>query len=72
MANPVYWCGDAPTHCDISGRPIVNVFVDGATTLGPWANMDLKAHRAYGRGLGLGKGQKYEKQPDGKWLKVAG
>lgn len=36
-----------PAHCD------------GATTLGPWANMCGEHFAVYGRGLGLGVGQRY-------------
>jgi len=39
------FCGDAANY-------------DGATTLGPWANMCEKCFAYYGRGLGLGVGQR--------------
>ena len=26
----------------------------------------------YGSGTGVGKGQTYEKQPNGQWMKIAG
>ena len=32
--------------------------VDGATTLGPWANMCEACYAIYGVGLGLGRGQR--------------
>lgn len=72
MAKEVFWCGPAPAKCDISGRDITNEFIDGATTMGPWANMHPEAHQLYGRGLGTGKGQRYQKQADGRWKKVEG
>lgn len=31
---------------------------DGKTTLGPWANMCERHFKAYGVGLGLGRGQR--------------
>ena len=61
-----------PTKCDICQGNIADMFVDGATTAGPWANMCPKCYGFYGRGLGTGKGQKYEKQPNGTFLKTAG
>jgi hypothetical protein len=50
--------------CDITKKP----FVDGATSSGPWALMCCTCHRTHGRGIGPGKGQKYDK--DG--IKVGG
>jgi len=67
-----YWAGRAPTHCDISRKPITDCFIDGATIHGPWANMHPDTHKTHGRGLGTGRGQKYKKQLDGRWLKVEG
>lgn len=64
-----YWHGDIKSTDDL-GLPIDNVFIDGATTMGPWAIMSPVSHKRYGRGLGVGVGQRYEKQPDGKWLKT--
>lgn len=71
MAGKSYWLSDVPDLDDF-GNAIHDVFVDGATVYGPWAFMTPVAHKALGRGLGLGKGQKYAKQADGKWLKVEG
>ena len=34
-------------------------YVDGRTTMGPWALMCVSCFEKYGVGLGLGKGQKY-------------
>jgi hypothetical protein len=48
------------------------IIIDGATTMGPWALMVPESHERHGRGLGLGRGQKYVKQEDGRWLKVEG
>lgn len=71
-AQPRYWCGPAPEKCDICSVPIKDVFIDGATRRGPWANMCPTCHMFNGRGLGQGSGQKYEKQDGGKWLKTGG
>jgi len=67
-----YWMGPVPTTCDLSRAPITCEFVDGRTIRGYWAIMHPDAHRLYGVGCGTGKGQRYKKQPDGKWLKVEG
>jgi hypothetical protein len=66
-----YWIGKVPEKDDF-GKPIKDFFVDGKTKSGPWAMMTLASYRVHGVGLGLGKGQQYEKQDDGKWLKVEG
>lgn len=66
-----YWMGDVPSKCQISGRPLVDRFVDGATLRG-WAILHPITHTEYGRGLGMGRGQLYEKQADGRWLKIDG
>ena len=63
-----FWAGSAPIECDVCRRPILVVFIDGATKSGPWANMDPACHQRIGVGLGIGKGQRYEMQPDGRWL----
>jgi hypothetical protein len=72
MAEVKRWCGDPPTACDLCGRKITDVFVDGKTLRGPWGNLCLLCHCQYGIGLGTGRGQKYERQPDGSWQKVGG
>jgi len=42
--------------CDLTGKP----HVDGATQMGPWANMCTDCHNEVGCGLGTGRGQKYD------------
>lgn len=69
MSKPVYYVS-APDKCDICEKPFGNIMYDGATTFGPWANMCAKCHSLNGRGLGVGRGQRYEKQEDGRWLKT--
>ena len=65
------WVGKPPEKCDICSEPIKDVFIDGQTDWGPWGNMCPECHALHGRGLGTGRGQKYEKQED-QWVKVAG
>jgi cytochrome c553 len=68
----VYWTGPAPTQCDLCTTPITDTFIDGKTIMGPWANMCSTCHEDKGVGLGLGRGQLYGKQADGRWLKTKG
>jgi len=69
-----YWMGD-PGPCDFTsegGEHPMLTFIDGRTTMGPWANMCLGCARKYGVGLGQGDGQEYKIQEDGRWLKTGG
>jgi hypothetical protein len=72
MSNVVYWRGTPIGDRDDFQQPIDDTVIDGKTIMGPWGMMAPASHRRYGVGLGLGRGQKYVKQPDGKWLKVEG
>jgi hypothetical protein len=71
QTQPRYWQGTVASHDDF-GAAITATFIDGATAMGPWAIMAPRSFRQYGRGLGTGRGQRYEKQADGRWLKVEG
>ena len=66
-----YWMGSI-NDVDDFGKPIKDEFVDGKTTMGPWGIMSPESFRIHGVGVGQGKGQKYKKQPDGKWKKIQG
>jgi hypothetical protein len=46
------------SECDFCHK-VVKHWVDGATTLGPWANMCKGCFGRYGIGLGTGRGQEY-------------
>ena len=77
-----YWLGEIK-ECDICGRSFADspekdgeiVFIDGKTKSGSWANMCISCFRDNGVGLGIGRGQVYELQRNGKdkgrWLKIA-
>ena len=70
MNNQKTWIGPAPETCDICGLPIEKVFIDGATRFGVWGSMCPSCHVLDGRGLGVGRGQKYELADDGAWHKA--
>lgn len=44
-------------HCDLCGVPSEAAY-DGATIMGPWANMCKTHFQQYGVGLGTGRGQR--------------
>lgn len=68
----VYWSGYVPDKDDF-GQPINDEFIDGRTVGGPWATMTPASWERFGVGrLGTGCGQRYERQADGRWLKVEG
>jgi hypothetical protein len=72
MNEKKYWNGPLPETDDFGDR-YHKVMIDGKTRQGPWANMTDTSWRLYGIGrLGTGCGQRYEKQEDGRWLKVEG
>lgn len=67
-----YWLSPVGAADDF-GSPIDTVIIDGKTRMGPWALMTPDSFEKFGTGkLGTGYGQKYEKQEDGKWLKIEG
>jgi len=61
-----------PTKCDLCARPIIDVFIDGKTSLGPWGYLCPICHAKAGCGLGTGKGQKYQRNSKGLFEKVEG
>lgn len=70
--EPVYWLSPLGDTDDF-GVPYENIMYDAKTKQGPWANMTPSSFHLETDGrLGLGLGQKYEKQADGRWLKTEG
>ena len=58
---------DSNVSCDICGKHAGDKYVDGATKMGPWANMCLKCWKSHGRGkLGKGIGQMYDNKTGDK------
>lgn len=50
----------APVTCEVCSAEC-SAYVDGRTNSGMWANMCDACHKKYGSGLGIGRGQRYEK-----------
>jgi len=73
MSKQVYWLSPLGGFDDF-GRPYKKVMYDAKTTQSCWANMTEESWQEHGayKDVGLGRGQKYELQSNGKWLKVAG
>ena len=46
-------------ECNLCGKVNLSEFVDGATRIGPWANMCMPCFKRVGKGLGVGRGQRY-------------
>lgn len=74
MARNMCTSGEEVRFCDICETTIKDgICIDGRTKMGPWADMCQGCHKTHGIGLGLGKGQKYQRSEDGKvWKKIAG
>ena len=71
MSGKVKWTGMLG-NCDLCQQPFGKAMYDCATRYGAWGNLCHSCWTAEGRPLGLGKGQKYKKMPDGTWEKVGG
>ena len=61
-----YWLGAYPTHCEIMRFPITTIFYDAKIPGGGWAIMVPATFETLGCRTGVGHGQKYEKQEDGR------
>lgn len=75
-STPVYWLSPVPAHCQMPGCSTAfdQYMYDCSipTFGGQWGNICHTCFKAHGCRTGLGYGQKYELQPDGKWLKIEG
>lgn len=68
----VYWLSPVGERDDF-GRLIGNVIYDARTRNGQWALMSMASFLAEtSHALGVGCGQRYDRQDDGRWLKTAG
>lgn len=68
-------CFSPPSHCDLCGVELAEraLFIDGRLRGQiAWANMCAECLHQEGEGIGWGNGQVFMRQPDGRWLCVAG
>lgn len=70
MSKEVYWSG-VVEECQLCGGQLSSTMYDARTPRG-WANTCHSCFRSYGLQLGTGRGQKYKRQADKRWLKVEG
>lgn len=55
------WTGPAPISCDLCKRNLLATFYDFRVKGGGWAIGCPSCFKEYGSGLGVGKGQEYDK-----------
>lgn len=67
-----YWLSPIGVCDDCGGEFTNGVMYDAKTQYGPWGNLCQACFSRIGVGLGIGYGQKYVKQADGKWLCTEG
>lgn len=68
----VEWCGSK--KCDFCEKEIHGILIDGVTKHnGCWATMCEPCHKKHGYPkFGMGIGQKYKENKEGKFLKIEG
>jgi len=66
----IYWLG--AHHCDVCRKMNPPELYNCRTNLGVWGMLCKECFNILGVGLGIGKGQRYERQEDGKYLQVEG
>lgn len=72
-SRKVYWLTPLKDECQICQRPFLSMMYDCAIgRSGPWGNICRNCFLELGCSLGLGRGQEYKLQKDGRWLKVKG
>ena len=72
MSTKRYWTGTVPPACQITGIPFNGVMYDARIPGRGWGNICQEAFDTFHCRLGVGFGQKYELQDDGRWLCTAG
>ncbi len=66
------WVGRVE-DCDVCHEYLKDVMYDAnIRTFGMWGNICQRCFDYHRCRLGTGLGQKYERQSDGRWLKVGG
>jgi len=67
----LYWTGHLDPDCQVCHQPFGTRMYD-APYGGPWGNICQQCFDRNGNRLGIGKGQAYDLQADGRWLCVGG
>lgn len=67
-----FWAGDPPDKCDLCGDKITFEFSDAKVPRGRWGILCPVCVGKHKVRFGLGFGQRYKMQKDGRWLKVEG
>ncbi len=72
VRNHLHWSGD-PEQCAVCERPFreVDIMADASLTLGGWGCVCARCFAIFGHGIGIGRGQIYQKTDEG-WLQIAG
>lgn len=71
--TPVYWRGSPVRRCEMGSEPLDKMFYDARIpSLGMWGKICHTCFTHWSCELGTGKGQRYECQPDHRWLKTGG
>lgn len=73
-ATEKFWLGSPIEKCDLCHRRMDKLacFYDANVPGESWGNICHGCFTAHRCKLGTGLGQKYSRQPDGKWLKTGG
>jgi hypothetical protein len=58
----------SPNTCDICSRELTKSYSDARSPVGSWANFCPSCAKLHGVSYGVGRGQRYIRQPDGQWL----
>jgi hypothetical protein len=71
LQRPLYWIG-VLRGCNVCGGEFDGTMYDAKTHTGQWGNLCGGCFESHAGSLGLGLGQKYVQQSDGKYMCVEG
>ncbi len=71
-AKNVYWLSPLTGNCQLCNGPYNKTMYDANLRGVGWGNFCHSCFTDHRGTLGTGRGQKYTKQADGRWLKVGG
>lgn len=70
--HKIFWRSENPKHCNACKTTINDVFFEAHSRKHSYAILCPECFETDGFGLGFGKGRKFEKQQDQRFLKTAG